>query len=372
MTTASAEQVEKSRASTDPKRRGGRASSDPSYLVLIRLPLVRTEAATEVSAASPAEPQETAPPNPAAIKVVTAFAPTPETAEVLAAATPRQEPTPCEEPTRPTQSAPRSGSEHMTWSRFQGVRLLGQMFVGLLVIGLFIAAYVMIVGGHDTPSMANNSGTLAADQQAPNDSDPESKTQTQDAAEEQASPPTDARTVSPPTTPLLSASADKEAAAESSPSTGRQAREASSPLAAASASSKPLLESGWTADRLTPSPDSSGQDARGQADTGHAVESAAGGGSQPSAPDSQLPLIEQPGTASSPGQRNHVNPSSSPYPVTDSSKFQYPAQYHEILRSRANSRPTTDNSAEPVGRSANAWQPSTARLQPPMDAPPIR
>ncbi len=365
MTTASAEQAEESRASTDPKRRGGRASSDPSYLVLIRLPLVRTETATEASAASPVEPQETAPPNPAAIGVVTALSPTPKTAEVSAAA-------PREEPTRLTQSAPRFGSERMTWSRFQGVRLLGQLFVGALVIGLFIAAYAMLVGGHDTPSTAKNPATPVVDQQASNDSDPESKTQSQDAAEEQASPPADATMVSPPTSQSLSASADENAAAESSPAIGRQGREVSSPLAATQASSKPLLESGWTVDRVTPSPDSSGQDATVQADTGRAVEAAAAGGSRFSAPGSQLPFSEQPGTASSQGQPNHANPSSPPYPVTDSSKFQYPAQYHEILRSRANSRPTTNNSTEPVGRDANAWQPNTARLQPSMDPPPIR
>ena len=366
MTTASAEQVEESRASTDPKRRGGRASSDPSYLVLIRLPLVRMETATEASAARPAEPQETVPPNPAAIEVVTALSPTPKTAEVTAAAAPR------EEPTRLTQSAPRFGSERMTWSRFQGVRLLGQLFVGALVIGLFIAAYAMLVGGQDTPSTAKNPGTPATDQPAPNDSDPEPKTQPQGAAEEQASPSADARTVSPPTAQSLSAPADNEATAESSPSIGRQGREASSPLAATPASSKPLLERGWTADRVMPSPDSSGQDATVQADTGRAAEVAAADGSRSFAPGSQLPFSEQSGTVSSPKQPNHVNPSSSPYPVTDSSKFQYPAQYHEILRSRANSRPTTDNSTEPVGRSANAWQPNTARLQPSMDPPPIR
>ncbi|MCY2993527.1 MAG: hypothetical protein NTY19_37460 [Planctomycetota bacterium] len=367
MTTASAEQVEESRASTDPKRRGGRASSDPSYLVLIRLPLVRMETATEAAAARPAEPQETAPPNPAAIDVVTALSPMPKTAEVTAAAV-----APREEPTMLTQSAPRFGSERMTWSRFQGVRLLGQLFVGALVIGLFIAAYAMLAGGPDTPSTAKNPGTPAADQPAPNDSDLDSKTQSQDAAEGQASPPADATTVTPPPAQSLSAPADNEATAESSPSIGRQGREASSPLAATPASSKPLLERGWTADRVMPSPDSSGQDATVQADTGRAVEVAATGGSRSFAPGSQLPFSEQPETASSLGQPNHVNPSSSPYPVTDSSKFQYPAQYHEILRSRANSRSTTDNSTEPVGRNANAWQPNTARLQPSMDPPPIR
>lgn len=365
MTTASAEQVEKSRASTNLKRRGGRASSDPSYLVLIRLPLVRTEEATEASAPSPAEPKETSPPNPAAIGIATALSPTPETADVSAAATPR------EEQTRPTQSAPRFGSERTTWSRFQGVRLLGQLFVGLLMIGLCIAAYVMLVGGHDAPSTTKNPGTSAADQHAPNDSDPESKTQTQDAAEEQASPLADAKTVSPPTAPPPSAPADMEAAAESSSSTGRQVPEASSP-SAATPLSKPLLESGLTADPVKSYPDPSGRDTRVQADTGNSAESAATGGSLPSAPGSQMPLIEQPGTASSTGQPNHADPSSAPYPVTDPSKFQYPAPYHEILRSRANARPTTDSSTGPVGRSPNAWQPSTARLQPPMDPPPIR
>lgn len=360
MTTASAEHVEKSRASTDPKRRGGRASSEPSYLVLIRLPTVREDEAEEVVAATPGEPQETLSPKPEAMAAAPVSPATPEAVDAPATATPR------DELTSPTQSTPRFGPERLNWSRFQGVRLLGQLFVGLLVIGLCVAAYLMIVGGHDAPSTAKNPETPAVDQQAADDSVPE--TRARDAAEQQASPAADAKTKSLPTAVPATAPADQEAAAPAP--TGRQDPDYSSPSKATPASSQSLLETGLAADPATPSPDLNRQDARVPADMGNPAEFA--GGPRPSAPDSQLPLIEQPGRASYPGQPNPAGPSAPSYPVTDPGKFLYPPQYHESLRSRANTGPTADSSTGPVGRSAQAWQPNTARLQPSMDPPPIR
>jgi hypothetical protein len=70
------------------------------------------------------------------------------------------------------------------------------------------------------------------------------------------------------------------------------------------------------------------------------------------------------------------------YPATDPGTFQYPADYHVRLRSRVGSPAPRANEANPQGLLLNApttseasvygWQPHTARLQPPMEPPPMR
>jgi len=70
------------------------------------------------------------------------------------------------------------------------------------------------------------------------------------------------------------------------------------------------------------------------------------------------------------------------YPATDPGTFQYPADYHERLRSRAGSPASRSDEARPEGLLLNGpaaseasvygWQPHTARLQAPIEPPPIR
>jgi hypothetical protein len=59
------------------------------------------------------------------------------------------------------------------------------------------------------------------------------------------------------------------------------------------------------------------------------------------------------------------------YPSTNPASFQYPATYHELLNG-ANSREVNRATAWPGQTDVYGQQPSTARLQPRMDAPPIR
>jgi len=70
------------------------------------------------------------------------------------------------------------------------------------------------------------------------------------------------------------------------------------------------------------------------------------------------------------------------YPATDPGTFQYPADYHERLRSRAGGPEARINEASSEGPLLNAprtseasvygWQPNTARLQPRIEPPPVR
>jgi hypothetical protein len=59
------------------------------------------------------------------------------------------------------------------------------------------------------------------------------------------------------------------------------------------------------------------------------------------------------------------------YPSTNPVSFQYPATYHEHLNG-ANSREVNRATAWPGQTGVYGQQPSTARMQPRMDAPPIR
>jgi hypothetical protein len=60
------------------------------------------------------------------------------------------------------------------------------------------------------------------------------------------------------------------------------------------------------------------------------------------------------------------------YPVTNPATFQYPVDYHERLLPRAPSLGT--QSVQPAPRGAGLYDrsPSTARLQPPIEPPPVR
>ena len=100
------------------------------------------------------------------------------------------------------------------------------------------------------------------------------------------------------------------------------------------------------------------------------------GGSWAGGPSSGGPLIGEPREAAAPP----VEPPR--YPVTDPSTFQYPADYHQRLRNRgghpaasaeqAGGEGLMLNGPATSGASAYGGYPSTARLQPRIEPPPVR
>ena len=370
MTTASAKRAKKSRESTAPKRRDDRTSSDESYPVLLRLPALRVAEGGEQSPDAKSSDAPLASESP----TVTNAGSEPKAAEHMAAPAPRQE------AVNPSPAPTTSPADRATWSRFQGVRLLGQVFIAALVIGLGLAAYLVLAGGHDASSTAKNSPAPGADQSPPASAEAAQQTEPERPADSQNStfadaPPVPPDVPEPPASPSLSQSEDPPPQA-SVPSVEESLvtnAPRSAPANAAVAPATSLLEGTRPQDnseRLPASP-SLAADRRGPATeidlTGPAIYSA----SRSRAAASQRPLLSEPADPGPPGPSDRAAPSST-YPVTDPGRFQYPAQYQEVLRSRASSRPATDNSTGSAERSANAWQPSTARLQPRLESPPIR
>jgi len=60
------------------------------------------------------------------------------------------------------------------------------------------------------------------------------------------------------------------------------------------------------------------------------------------------------------------------YPVTEPSTFQYPSRYEQLFIPSSQGSYDQTHTSSHDGRSIYSWQPSTARLQPRIEAPPIR
>jgi hypothetical protein len=360
MSTGSAKHVEHVRASRGRARGGDRAGSDPPYPVLIRLPLVPLSTAPKRPAAMPDELPEILPLHrhelPAETDPVATSEPTPGPAAAA----------PSEAPARPLPSATGAATGLRAWSRFQGVRVLGQVFVGLLMLGLCIAAYLMMVGGTDPTSTPSSAGVSAPDELPA--INVELPTGAPQLASEQASSPSGSK----PVAPAKATSATGPAAREPADAKTGTASAATESTAETPESSAPSLEQGSAAAATPNSAGNYNRDFGLSSGNARAAALTASGGAMPGGTEPQSPMVEPPETATLLGPANTGVETAVSYPVTDPGRFQYPAEYHELLRSRSITRPGTDNGPEPTGRNPNAWQPNTARLQPSMDPPPIR
>jgi len=98
--------------------------------------------------------------------------------------------------------------------------------------------------------------------------------------------------------------------------------------------------------------------------------SAPDSGNKPSAPApaDTGPLLTSEPAPGDPGSAGEVHS----YPVTNPTTFQYPPDYHERLLPHARSTGTQNFQPAPSGAGLYDRSPSTARLQPPIEPPPVR
>jgi hypothetical protein len=252
--------------------------------------------------------------------------------------------------------APEPSVPAVAWPQFQSVRLAGQVLVALLMIGLFVAAYALILGGRDSGTTANNaepSATAPADVGTPDlNIDPG-----QSAASAKPAP---AETPAAPSAPQI--------AAEPTPSVEEPQVQASPAAPQGPIESAPTETPQMQID--TP------QTLAGQARTGGPAGSSRNTITTPTAAQASA-RNDAPGPAAAPdtlnaqppveprADRETAEPLGAPYPTTDPATFQYPADYQDRFQPRTNTAAAPNGSPWSANRGGNVWQPSTARLQAP-------
>jgi hypothetical protein len=308
------------------------------------------------------------------------------TAAVLSpTATPADEPDPASPSTDDaiddaTADEPASQPDPSTvaWPQFQSVRLAGQVLVALLMIGLFVAAYALILGGRDG-GIAKNEGAneltpadpgppdLKIDQGQPVTIKPAEAAIPAPAPAAAPAAPTEpaAAPAEPPATPAV-APAAPPAVAQSIP-----AAEAARKQPAPAASPGPIEPEppGMRVDTPTTLAEQTRAATSGGLSRNTVVnpmvaetpthQDTPGPATAPATPNAEPPPVErQPA-------REAAEPLASPYPITDPARFQYPANYQERFQPRTNTAAAPNGSPWSANRTGGAWQPSTARLQAP-------
>lgn len=358
MTNASAGPATRPRQSSESQRhgRGDRPGGDDLFTVLIRLPAISPSDGG--AADGPAAPtlhvvardtvdESSAPATPTADKVVDKAADTSRPAFSAPLATPTEKP-------------------NASWSQFQGLRLIGQLATTALMIGLFVAAYLLIVGGRNVtpPASPDNQAT---DSPATSDKS-QPAGEAADTPADASSATSKAADASTETTSSAAASPD-DTKAESVPADAASSTAASAPPATTTpapslydrAGALPKADVPARGRQLpveplaTPKPGDTTLPPSGDAPAGNAVTER---------PEPALGLDAP--------RQDSGDTGRSAYPVTDPATFKYPANYHERIKAGSAARPSSNSTSGTGGNSGGQWSPGTARLQPRIEAPQIR
>lgn len=357
MSKASAGTATRPRQSTDSSRQGrsDQAGNYDSFLVLIRLPAL---AEASQAAASPAPDRRSPESGPAAaVSTVTATS--------SAASGGIESETPRASAAEPAWASSRS-REPNAWSRYQVARLLGQVAAAALMVGLFVAAYLLLSGGRNlTPG--ENGGAPETAGKDPGQTNGAVKTdgEKQDLPEPPSADSEDSRKP-----------ADEGAGSKSEPAavlppapqltdvTPKAQDPADKPPPAGSTGNLPLDPSGVR----EPGPDRASRDANPLARDTKSPDNPPAGG--------QWPPLVGPRTQPAPGpdarRQEPTDGARFPYPVTDPGTYKYPVNYHEQLQAQPGLRASEGAPAGTNGGAGSYQLPSTARLQPRMDPPPMR
>jgi hypothetical protein len=339
----------------------GTAGTNDPVPVLIRLPdLSEALASAETSQVSPTAERNLkfqtplAPATPPSATAAVVHRPDEARNTIVDASIPEQD-----GQSTPAKSPAMASGVAAPWSRFPVPRPVVHTAVAVGLLGILILAYLAIVGGGDS------SREVAGDKPAGIDALDSSFTHDHSTVHEDESP--DAHGA-----PLLPAESQKATSSPPSAATAVELSDLEAPAAsttdvkdkeeieAPSFPEPPVENPPAAADRSLQEPEQ-GADEPGDV-------------RQPGIPfgPPQEDLPEAPAAADFANSGSVDQPSAGSYPVTNPATFQYPADYHERLGFQTEASPGQPSSPRTDGSGDYGWQPSTARLQPRIDPPPIR
>ncbi len=253
----------------------------------------------------------------------------------------------------------------------------GGIAIGLVAV--LVIAYLAIVGrspssetavtdtGLESPAPSRPSGVPSAGLAAPPALDFATEQDTGHKTEQQPVRGASSALEKSPAVHVGGGAEQKPAETAESPTPSLQAPQTASPqeMSLEQPQKKPEELAPEIPQPTTPPQDRMGTDTATTATT--AVDPTRQPAAAPADTETNLPLTSGP-TADGPNNLGNVYN----YPVTNPATFQYPPDYHEYLRPQA-ADPGSQNSG-PTARGVGPYdgRPSTARLQPPIDPPPMR
>lgn len=258
-------------------------------------------------------------------------------------------------------------TEVATWGAFTLPRPVKQLAGVLALVGLFIAAYFAIVGGGG--SVDENNGELPGAQAPVEWAGPSTSTETPEPIDISAAPVLEGDQQEL----FVDTPAGDTESGVLEPMDTEEAKEAP-PLTVDSGPSIVLDPVDEKTD-LVESPSDGGSWNRDDSLGNFAIDMGHGQEQQEppdvsTRPDDRLDGTDQGAETLPVGQTVDATPSQ--YPTTDPSKYQYPKNYHLMFQASSDTSNMHGPSSTPRERSIYEQYPDTARLNPPIDPPPIR